>query len=192
MIMRLWSLNPAYLDDASLRELWDDCMRAKKQMERLTEYPNGSRPHPQLLRFFRTPGPLGAFSDYMWGVLDAIAQRGLYCGAQRKNAIPRPRSGSHMYMSVTAGQMEIETWLYGAKLVKERGNGEKYVQFWSIPEPQPHPLFQIVRGAVERWEMMPPYDYPKCKVCGFPILEAGKGRPRERCRRCKPPREKTA
>jgi len=186
--MRLWSFHPLYLDDLGLRRLWNESLIGARALEALwLGRERGYQNHSQLLRFKAARDPVQAISDYMWVIAQVAHERGLrYPKAFRTGNIPRPFSGTEEYMTVTAGQMEFEIWHYGQKLVKDRGNGQAYCDFWGVPEHRPHPLFQIVRGAVELWEKMPPFDYPKCARCGDPVSFSGRGQPRKYCEMCRP------
>jgi len=59
--MRLWSINPFYLDTKGLLALWREGLLAKKVLERKTK---GYKNHPQLLRFKRYQDPLLAINSF--------------------------------------------------------------------------------------------------------------------------------
>lgn len=187
MRTRLWSFHPVYLDNESLIETWEFSRKAATalrgwMLRRALPYCR----HPALERFKACPEPVQAISDYMHILADVGCERKLDQGMLfNTGVIPAWRSGLE-YLTVTAGQMELETWLYGEILVKERGGGDAYYDFWIVPEPRPHPLFRVIRGAVEKWEKLPPHDYTQCKNCGDPIASTGRGKPAELCSVCRP------
>jgi len=174
--MRLWSFHPKYLDPKSLLAVWDDGLEAVRALA------NGVPGHPQLIRFQRQRHPLQAISDYLYPIAD-VACRFPELISIEYNAIPCQRGNTNI--NVTAGQLELEVWLFGSLLVKGRGGGPHYIKFWSISEHEIHPVFSLVRGAVEDWEQLYHNDYTKC-ACGNPVELTSCGKPRKYCQTCRP------
>lgn len=61
--MRLWSLNPKYLDSKGLVALWRESLLAQKVLEGNTR---GYTNHPQLLRFKKHNKPQLAISYFLY------------------------------------------------------------------------------------------------------------------------------
>jgi len=183
--IRLWSLHPKYFDFQTLSDLWRDCVRATRLIK-----DGKAGKYPQLERILKSCRPMQAMTEYMHAVADVAEHKGW---EKRwlfdRRVIERPRSRVPL-ISVTAGQMEFETWHYGELLVKRDGGGQKYVDFWSIREPAPHPIFTVCPGAIEKWEKLSHVDYTQCLDCGGPIYYHGKGQPPTRCEHCRPQRRK--
>jgi hypothetical protein len=60
--MRLWSINPAYLDAKGLVALWREGLLAQNVLVGNTK---GYKNHPQLIRFKKTINPIGAIASYL-------------------------------------------------------------------------------------------------------------------------------
>lgn len=153
--MRLWSFHPQYLDDTGLRRLWNEALIAARALAALQRgEKRGYQHHSQLARFKTHPEPVQAISNYLHCIAaEAQRRRMNYPKAFKREYIPLPESQVGQ-IPVTAGQLEYEIWHYGAILSKRRGCGEAYCEFWSVVEHRVHPLFTLVRGAVERWEKL--------------------------------------
>ncbi|MGC8856304.1 MAG: pyrimidine dimer DNA glycosylase/endonuclease V [Anaerolineae bacterium] len=140
--MRLWSLHPSYLDAKGLTALWREGLLAKAVLEGKTR---GYKHHPQLERFKSQPDWRAAINAYLWEVAEEAGRRG-YCFDTRKLDERRPCPK----IRVTEGQLHYEWAHLQAKLL--RRDPERYQRNASLPDPQPHPLMEVLPGPVEPWE----------------------------------------
>lgn len=144
--MRIWSLHPKYLDGKGLVALWRETLLAKKVLEGKTK---GYRHHPQLERFRQAENPSGMISRYLQSVYQEAVERGYHFDSSKFD------SGDGDYrLSVTSGQMEYEYHHLLNKL-KIR-DPERHRQFIKLTHIEPHPLFVVVEGKVEKWEISEP------------------------------------
>ena len=162
--MRLWSVHPRYLDRAGLTACWREGLLAQKV---LTGTTRGYRRHPQLERFLpgsaleqqragrgpagHAPWPGDLVVAYLHDVADEAAMRG-YGYDRARIAGPRPDAVGPV--EVTDGQVAYEWAFLRAKLA---GRSPEVLERWrDVVVPEVHPLFVVVPGPVERWEVVPP------------------------------------
>jgi hypothetical protein len=141
--MRLWSIHPQYLDGVGLTALWREALLAQKVLQGLTQ---GYRHHPQLTRFRRQPDPLAAIGAYL-GYVHEEAQRRCY-------HFDGSKIGAYdgvVTMAVTAGQLRYE-WEHLQRKLAVRDNA-RHRMLQGVTNPEPHPLFRVVEGEVEDWEV---------------------------------------
>lgn len=142
--MRLWSLHPRYLDAKGLVALWREGLLAQKVLAGGTK---GYRHHPQLQRFRDQSDPLGAIAAYLREVQRDAQRRGYRFDATRiDNAAFDAR------MTVTRGQLAFELAHLRKKLAAR--NPEACQRIAEVGAPEPHPLFMVVPGGVEAWEVI--------------------------------------
>ncbi len=142
--MRLWSLHPELLDAKGLVALWRETLLAQKVLAGNTK---GYRNHPQLIRFKRQPDSLAAIGTYLRGILREAERRGYHFDASKIIS-----DAATPMMSVSRGQLEYELAHLQAKL-KTR-DPSAYASLLMVKKPQSHPLFDVVEGAVEEWEIV--------------------------------------
>ena len=140
--MRLWSIHPKYLDTKGLVALWREALLAQAVLQGNTQ---GYQHHPQLERFKATPKPIHAIAAY----LSAIHNEAVH----RKFSFDESKIGPEQLngqIPVTQGQIDYEF----AHLKKKLAHRDAvYLQrLDAVRRPQPHPLFEISPGAVEKWE----------------------------------------
>lgn len=141
--MRLWTLHPKYLDPRGFVALWRESLLAQAVLKGET---SGYKHHPQLIRFKNTPSPLISIASYLQGVFDQSCRRG-YCFDATKIA----STGNAETIAVTRGQLDYE-WAHLKK--KLQGRAPSWLnKIQTISRPVPHPLFRIVPGKVEEWEV---------------------------------------
>jgi len=141
--MRLWTVHPRYLDPPGLVALWREGLLALKVLRGKTK---GYRNHPQLYRFRNTDEPVSYLGAYLTEVFNEAVNRG-YSFDNTK--IPKSvHSGTGIVE--TSGQIEYE-WQHLLKKLQNR-NVSLFRRYKDIQQPEPHPLFRIVRGGVRRWE----------------------------------------
>lgn len=141
--MRIWSLHPRYLDSKGLVALWRETLLAKHVLEGKTK---GYQNHPQLQRFKTTSHPLHHINSYLSAVLEEARQRG-YNFDESKIGY----SGEVKYIPVTTGQIRFEQeHLLGKLRVRDLA---KYHKLSETIDLQIHPLFSLIEGDVETWEI---------------------------------------
>ena len=143
--MRLWSLHPKYLDAKGLVALWREGLLAKNVLENKTR---GYRNHPQLERFKTLPQPKSYINSYLHHVCDEADHRGYQFDRSKllSRSIDLPKA------TVQIGQIAFE-WNHLIKKLKVRSH-EKYGLIRAIKKPKAHPMFKVVRGGVESWEVI--------------------------------------
>ncbi|HEX9137747.1 MAG TPA: pyrimidine dimer DNA glycosylase/endonuclease V [Nitrospirota bacterium] len=141
--MRLWSFHPKYLDPRGLVALWREALLAQKVLQGGT---TGYRNHPQLERFKSHPDPAAAIATYLHSIFEESLRRG-YAFNVRKIGSKRVSDR----ISCTRGQLLFE-WDHLKKKLMVRCPG-KYHEIQHIMSPEPHPLFALVDGEQEAWEV---------------------------------------
>lgn len=141
--MRLWSLHPRYLDTPGLVALWREALLAQAVLRGRTR---GYRHHPQLQRFRGSGAPVGAVTLYLRAVHDEARHRG-FAFDRRRIA----RSSWVGDIPVRRGQLRYE-WEHLKKKIAMRAP-DSLVRLDVGTRIEPHPLFRVVRGEVEAWEV---------------------------------------
>jgi len=142
--MRIWSLHPKYLDPKGIVALWRETLLAKKVLEGKTK---GYRNHPQLLRFIQSESALDAINQYLSVVYQNSQERGYHFDKSKIDWEFRPQS-----LQVTEGQLNYELNHLLNKL-KKRDPG-KFEGISREPAIDSHPLFQVIDGEIEYWEIL--------------------------------------
>jgi hypothetical protein len=142
--MRIWSIHPKYLDTKGLVALWRETLLAKHVLEGKTK---GYKHHPQLLRFKNTENPVASINHYLKEVYLEAERRGFNFNKEKI----RWESES-LKIEVSEGQVNYETGHLLGKL-KQRDN-ERYDQFKTMKNIDVHPLFVLVPGDIESWEII--------------------------------------
>lgn len=142
--MRLWSLHPRYLDAKGLVALWREGLLAQKVLAGATR---GYRHHPQLSRFRAQSDARGVIAAYLSEVQREAARRGYHFDAAKIG-----RCAGNVEMPVTRGQIDFELAHLRTKLALRDPAALQLIA--SVSEPQPHPLFRVVSGDIEAWEVL--------------------------------------
>jgi hypothetical protein len=142
--MRIWSIHPKYLDTKGLVALWREALLARHVLEGKTK---GYRNHPQLDRFKKADKPVDAINQYLAAVFDEACVRGYHFDPGKINREFVPVS-----MQVTTGQIRYETLHLLGKL-KQRDK-ERFMTLEKKLKLLPHPMFLIVSGKIEKWEVV--------------------------------------
>lgn len=142
--MRLWSLHPKYLDAKGLVALWREGLLAQKVLQGQTK---GYIHHPQLIRFRNTNNALGAIAAYLRIVADEADKRGY---AFNRNKISKKRYKGKI--TVTSGQLAYEFEHLKYKL--EKRSPAWLSRLEAADHIAPNPVFKIVNGQVENWEVI--------------------------------------
>lgn len=141
--MRLWSIHPRYLDTKGLLAVWREALLAQKVLRNQTR---GYRSHPQLRRFHASPDAIGAIGMYLRGIHREAVQRGYHFRDDKIN-----QAEFNEQLPCTRGQLFYE-WNHLREKIKQRDT-RRYQEMEAIQEPEPHPLFVIIDGDVEDWEI---------------------------------------
>lgn len=140
--MRLWSIDPGYLDPTGLVALWREGLLAQKVLLGQTR---GYRAHPQLARFRAQPDPVLAIGCYLSAVVAEASRRGY-----RFDASKVVQSGVLSPVPVRQGQLDYE-WEHLLRKLAARSPAV-FDTHKDIARPRPHPLFTVVPGGIEEWE----------------------------------------
>ena len=144
--MRIWSLHPKYLDGKGLVALWREALLAKSVLEGKT---NSYRNHPQLKRFKKQDKPFDCINQYLMAVYEE--------SLKRNYKFDRSKAGGRFVpteMPVTDGQLNYErTHLLGKLKVRDP---ERYAKLIVHTKFDPHPLFKVIKGDIEEWEIIRP------------------------------------
>ena len=143
--MRLWSLNPRYLDAQGLVALWREALLARAVLRGETK---GYQHHPQLIRFYAHPQPLDAIEYYLHGVYEEAYLRGYSFNRDKLSAVQPLIS----LIDVTDGQLNYEWQHLREKLL--RRSPQIYQKWQSEPHPAVHPLFIVDSGTIADWEKL--------------------------------------
>lgn len=141
--MRLWSLDPKYLDCKGLTALWREGLLALKALKGETRsYVN----HPQLDRFKAHTNPVSAIHSYLYFVWLESKERG-YKFDKRKI---RNLTKSTPKIKVTRGQLAFE-FKHLKKKLKKRAPLQ-YKQLLKEKKIKSNGFFLIVAGPKAIWE----------------------------------------
>jgi hypothetical protein len=141
--MRIWSLHPHYLDGKGLTALWREALLAKKVLEGKTI---GYKNHPQLERFKRAPKPLDAINQFLADVYLEAVDRGYAFNRKKIDWGFTP-----ITLTVTDGQLIYETTHLVSKL--KMRDQERFDAVCNLKRLKTHPMFKMVKGDVEKWEV---------------------------------------
>ena len=142
--MRIWSVHPKYLDAKGLVALWRETLLAKQVLEGKTK---GYRNHPQLDRFKQMDRSQDAINQYLASVFEESAKRGYNFDRNKINWNFSPVS-----MQVTTGQIKYETTHLLSKL--RIRNVLKFTEVSNKERLVSHPMFNVVKGEIEKWEII--------------------------------------
>jgi len=142
--MRLWSINPKYLDNKGLVAVWREGLLAKKVLQGKTK---GYKNHPQLTRFREYTNPLEAINSYLFFVFVESKNRGHNFDESKINV-----SKLKKMIPVTSSQMNFE-FKHLLKKLKERDLKKfKELRGLNLDEIISNPIFKIINGDIESWE----------------------------------------
>ena len=141
--MRIWTLHPKYLDAKGLVALWRETLLAKNVLQGNTK---GYKNHPQLIRFKQSEQPIEAIDQYLEFVFQESVRRDYRFDEKKFD-----KSDSQRRIVITQGQIEYEFDHLKNKLsIRDISKFEELRQIVSI---ESHPLFTIVPGNIEDWEI---------------------------------------
>lgn len=142
--MRLWSLHPAYLDRQGLTAAWREALLAQAVLRGETK---GYQHHSQLVRFKATRDPVCYISAFLCSVWAAADARDWNFNSDLIAQHPKSKLRQ---LTVTTGQLDYE-WQHLLRKLQVRSPDR-----WEairLAKPRPHPLFRIVPGQIESWEV---------------------------------------
>lgn len=142
--MRLWTINPCYLDVQGLSGLWREGLLAKKVLKGLTK---GYKNHPQLNRFYNHENQNKAIDCYLYYVLLEAQSRGYSFDASKINPV---KVEDIIKITTTIGQVNFEINHLENKLKHRSMNFFEKMNESKIIKT--HPLFKIINGPIESWE----------------------------------------
>ncbi len=141
--MRIWSIHPKYLDPKGLVALWREALLAKHVLEGKTK---GYKNHPQLNRFKSSRKPIDAINSYLAIVHQEATSRTYNFDKQKVDWNFCPTT-----LSVTKGQLSYEvTHLLNKLKIRDL---KKYQELKNKIFFEPHPLFNLIDGNIEDWEI---------------------------------------
>ena len=141
--MRLWTIHPQYLDTKGLLAVWREGLLAQKVLQNKTR---GYRNHPQLRRFKSSPDAHGAITMYLRGIYREALSRGYHFSEDKIG-----QTEFFGQILCTRGQLLYE-WNHLREKLRLR-DATRYREMEGVREPVPHPLFNIIEGDVEDWEI---------------------------------------
>jgi len=141
--MRLWSLHPKYLDAKGLVALWRETLLAKHVLEGKTK---GYTQHPQLIRFKQCKKPVEAVNLYLSNILKEADARHYQFDRNKIDWNFKP-----LQLTVTNAQIEYEKQHLLKKL--RLRDKQKYKEIKNLATFEPHPIFAVVIGEIEDWEI---------------------------------------
>lgn len=134
------------MDAKGLVALWRESLLAKHVLEGKTK---GYKNHPQLNRFKKSPNPLDSINSYLAVIHQEAMCRQYNFDKQKIDWAFRPCS-----LAVTKGQLAYET-IHFLNKIKTR-DPEKYKEVKTLLSFEPHPLFHLIDGDIEDWEVISP------------------------------------
>jgi len=146
--MRLWSINPSYLDSKGLGGVWREGLLAQAVLLGKTK---SWKNHSHILRFKNHEKPVYAIGFYLLKLWEEARKRGY--NYDRSKIIKLAKKVKPI--EVTKGQLFFEF-----SLLKERLKRRSQVKFQEIqlfekletyPSPH-HPLFVVIEGGIAPWE----------------------------------------
>jgi len=151
--MRLWSIDPVYLDQKGLCACWRESLLAKQVLQKKTEaYKN----HPQLLRFKQKTDKINCINIYLLELYKEAKKRNYSFNFNK--IFNKNNANANFYktfMTVTNSQLAYEFKHLQKKL--ERRDVNKYQQnnelfIYADGKIKANPIFHIIKGDIESWE----------------------------------------
>jgi hypothetical protein len=144
------------LDRAGLVALWREGLLAQKVLRGKTV---GYRFHPQLDRFRECRNPVAAIGVYLSAIHKEACARGYSFDASKIVSTRR-----HPHIAVTKGQVDYEIQHLSKKLRKRAADLLPQLE---IGKAKLHPLFRLVPGEIEPWEVRSPTDTRRSRAVGL-------------------------
>lgn len=142
--MRIWSIHPKYLDTKGLVALWRETLLAKYVLEGKTK---GYKNHPQLIRFKNTDSPINSINIYLTSVYDEALTRNFKFDNSKFQK-------QKINTKITVNNMQIRhEFNHLLEKLKIRDIA-KFKNIENIVQIEPHPMFIIIEGEIEEWEII--------------------------------------
>ena len=147
--MRLWSINPLYLDWKGLGGLWRESLLAQAVLLGKTR---GWRNHPQLIRFKKHEDPVSAIGFYLLKIHEEALRRGYSYDKSKISRLVKKVEP----IRITKGQLKYEFKILKERLSKRAP--KNYQELLNLEStdgfeyPSPHPIFVVIDGEIEPWE----------------------------------------
>ena len=142
--MRIWSIHPKYLDTKGLVTVWREALLAKHVLEGKTK---GYKNHPQLNRFKVAKNPVDTINQYLSEIFIEASNRN-YNFSKQKIDWKFKKSE----LTVTIGQLNYEVEHLLNKL--QIRDTIKFKQLKTNITFDSHPLFKVIDGDIENWEII--------------------------------------
>ncbi len=142
--MRIWSLHPKYLDSKGLIALWRETLLAKHVLYGLTK---GYLNHPQLDRFKKSANPKESINQYLASIYEEARLRNYNFDKEKIDW-----KFTNSSMNVTNGQIAYEK-IHLLKKLSLRDT-LRHEELLKISHPMAHPIFKVVDGEIENWEII--------------------------------------
>ncbi len=176
--MRLWSVHPSYLDVKGLSGLWREGLLCQKVLFNAAQ--KGYSNHPQTKRFKSSTNPQVLIAHYLFAVYLEASNRGYkfdstrvqYCDqfhchykteSSQESSMEQIQEHVHIRIPVNSKQVHYEMVHLMKKLqVRNPSQFEKLKQeidyneetgLLALEKVQLHPLFEMVEGEIEDWEV---------------------------------------
>ena len=141
--MRLWSLNPKYLDRQGLLAVWREGLLAKNVLEGKTK---GYKNHPQLDRFKSSQNTIAHINNYLFSIYQEAEKRGYKFSLDKLDGLKKVSEK----IKVNSEQVAYE-FIHLLNKLKIR-DAERYEKFKNAKNIEVHDLFKVVKGEIEKWE----------------------------------------
>ena len=142
--MRIWSIHPKYLDAKGLVAVWREALLAKHVLEGKTK---GYNNHPQLKRFKAAKNPVDTINQYLSDIFIEASNRNYNFNKQKIDWKFKKSE-----LTVTIGQLNYEVRHLLNKL--QIRDTIKFEQLKTNTTFETHPLFKVIDGNVENWEII--------------------------------------
>ncbi|MCC7574324.1 pyrimidine dimer DNA glycosylase/endonuclease V [Candidatus Woesearchaeota archaeon] len=152
--MRIWSVHPRFLDSKGLVACWRETLLAKHVLEGKTK---GYKNHPQLIRFKNCDYSLGVINSYLYYLFLESERRGFNFDISKFERVCKDYSGL-IFLNRDQLLFEFEH-LYKKILFRspsELSFSLEELEKLSLLDLQSfsHPLFVLIEGRVESWEIV--------------------------------------
>lgn len=141
--MRIWSIDPKYLDVKGLVAAWREALLAKNVLLGKTK---GYVNHPQLNRFKNIKNPVNYIDLYLNSLYEEALKRNYKFDKTKIGRLSNPKEK----ISITNGQIKFE-FDHLLKKLKIR-DLEKYKENLKTKKIDINPIFKEVKGKIENWE----------------------------------------
>ncbi|MGC8817362.1 MAG: pyrimidine dimer DNA glycosylase/endonuclease V [Candidatus Hadarchaeum sp.] len=132
--MRLWTINPKYLDAKGLLALWREALLAQEVLRGRTK---GWRNHPQLDRFKSHPDPVSAIGFYLYFIYLEGKSRGYRFNEDKIYRRPK------CIPAITVSRKWLAEELKQLKRKLRERDRSRYLALLKTRKIELHPLFQL-------------------------------------------------